>query len=68
MPHESQGSHSFSVAGGMWVLVCFLVAGLLIGGVWSAYTNGSKVVAAVLAVAAAIALVVAFVSMARAMG
>lgn len=58
----------FSVAGGMWVLVCFLVAGLLIGGVWSAYQNGSKLLAAVLAVASAAALTVAVVSMQGAMG
>lgn len=58
----------FSVAGGMWVLICFLIAGLLIGGVWSAYQNGSKVMAIILAVAAALALIIAVLSMLGAMG
>ncbi|QPK82645.1 hypothetical protein G7Y29_07070 [Corynebacterium qintianiae] len=58
----------FSVAGGMWVLVCFLVAGLLIGGVWSAYRNGNTLLTVVLGLAAALALCLALVSMTGAMG
>ncbi|MBA4505679.1 hypothetical protein ACUY28_06475 [Corynebacterium sanguinis] len=57
MPQE------FSVASGMWVLISFLIAGLLLGGVWSTYQSGSKVATVVLAIAAAVALCVAVLSM-----
>lgn len=43
---------------GNWlVLVLFIVAGLLVGGTWSAYQNGGKVLTVIMAVLAAVALV-----------
>ena len=39
----------FNVAAGMWVVILFLLAGMLVGGVWSAYQNGSKAVTVILA-------------------
>ncbi len=47
----------------MFVVVLFLLAGLLLGGVWASYQNGSKTVTAVLAVLAAMAVVYAALSM-----
>lgn len=47
----------------MFVVVLFLLAGLLVGGVWASYQNGSKTVTAVLAVLAAMAVVYAALSM-----
>lgn len=47
----------------MFVVVLFLLAGLLVGGVWASYQNGSKASTAVLAVLAAMAFVFAVLSM-----
>ncbi|CAM3151070.1 MULTISPECIES: hypothetical protein [Corynebacterium] len=55
----------FNVAAGMWVVVLFLLAGLLAGGVWSAYQHGSKAVTIVLALLAALAFVFALFNMAK---
>lgn len=47
----------------MFVVLMFLLAGLLVGGVWSSYQNGSKAATAVLAVLAVMALTLALLSM-----
>lgn len=47
----------------MFVVLMFLLAGLLVGGVWSSYQNGSKTATAVLAVLAVMALTLALLSM-----
>jgi len=44
-------------------MVMFLLAGLLVGGVWSSYQRGSRTTTAILAVLAAAALVLAGVTL-----
>lgn len=46
----------------------FLIAGLLVGGVWSAYQNGSKAATLVMAVLAGGALIGAVAMLVGAMG
>ncbi|AIJ33849.1 MULTISPECIES: hypothetical protein [Corynebacterium] len=55
----------FNVAAGMWVVILFLLAGMLVGGVWSAYQNGSKAVTVILALCAVIAFAFALFNMAK---
>lgn len=47
----------------MFVVVLFLLAGVLVGGVWSTYRNGSRTATAVLAVLAVLAVVYAALMM-----
>lgn len=47
----------------MFVVVLFLLAGLLVGGVWSTYRNGSRTATAVLALLAVMAVVYAVLTM-----
>lgn len=54
LAQESEGPNFWLV----WGL--FIVAGLLVGGVWSAYQSGNKVATIVIAVIAAVTLVGAF--------
>lgn len=48
-----------SVFESVFAVMMFLLAGLLVGGVWSAYQRGSRTVTAILAVLAAMALALA---------
>lgn len=52
-----------SVFESTFVMVMFLLAGLLVGGVWSSYQRGSRTATAILAVLAAAALVLAGVTL-----
>ncbi len=52
-----------SVFESTFVMVMFLLAGLLVGGVWSSYQRGSRTTTAILAVLAAAALVLAGVTL-----
>lgn len=55
-------------SGGNWLIyLLFIVAGLLVGGTWSAYQNGSKFFTVVLAVLAAVSFVGAILWMIGAM-
>ncbi|OEX92865.1 hypothetical protein [Corynebacterium sp. Marseille-P4321] len=51
----------------MFVVVLFLLAGLLVGGVWASYQNGSKAMTAVLALMAVMALAFALLTMVEVM-
>lgn len=50
------------------VLILFIVAGLLVGGTWSAYQNSNKFLTVLMAVLAAVALVGAVLWMTGVMG
>ncbi|WIM66932.1 hypothetical protein QP027_07265 [Corynebacterium breve] len=52
-----------SVGGSMAVWLLFIVAGMFVGGAWSAYQNGSKLMTMIMAVLAAVALLVALGSL-----
>lgn len=55
---ESSGDTSF------WpMLILFLLAGLLVGGTWSAYQNGGKITTVVMAVLAVLACAAAILWM-----
>lgn len=47
----------------IFVILLFLLTGLLVGGVWSTYQNGSKTATAVLAVLAVVAALFALLMM-----
>lgn len=55
----------FNVTAGMWVVILFLLAGMLVGGVWSAYQKGSKAVTVILALFAVVAFAFALFNMAK---
>lgn len=55
-------------SGNNWLIyLLFLVAGLLVGGTWSAYQNGSRILTVVLALIAAVAFAAAVLWMIGAM-
>ena len=49
------------------VIILCLVAGLLVGGVWASYQNGSKALTVVLAALAAMAVLFAVLTLAQVM-
>lgn len=51
----------------MFVVVLFLLAGLLVGGVWASYQNGSRGATALLAVLAVMAIAFALLTMVEVM-
>lgn len=61
----AQGSPG--VAGSLFIWILFIIAGLLVGGAWSAYQNGSKKATLVMVVLAAVALLIALGNLLNAM-
>ncbi|MHA2789314.1 hypothetical protein ACXZ66_09240 [Corynebacterium sp. S7] len=64
---EVLAQDSPSVGGSMFIWILFIIAGILVGGAWSAYQNGSKGATMVMAVLAAAALLIALLNLFNAM-
>ncbi|WP_257158496.1 hypothetical protein [Corynebacterium cystitidis] len=63
----AQAAGSPGLAGSLFVWILFIIAGLLVGGAWSAYQNGSKKATMIMVVLAAVALLVALANLLNAM-
>ncbi|WP_018297038.1 hypothetical protein [Corynebacterium lubricantis] len=63
----STAQESQSIGGSMFIWILFIIAGLLVGGAWSAYQNGSKSATMIMAVLAAAALLIALLNLFNAM-
>lgn len=64
---EVLAQESPGIGGSMFIWVLFIIAGLLVGGAWSAYKNGSKGATMVMAVLAAAAVLIALITLLGAM-
>ncbi|STC68265.1 MULTISPECIES: hypothetical protein [Corynebacterium] len=62
----AQGS-SPGIGGSLFIWILFIIAGILVGGAWSAYQNGSKKATLFMVVFAAVALLIALGSLFTAM-